>query len=232
MAQTDKYGRTYHFPFSPGATKDDRINQSWWEDCQKIKTLRLTEKLDGENTCLSRDGVYARSHAAPTTSPWSSWIRQTWDIKKYDLPENLEIFGENLEGIHSIEYKSLPCPFFVFAVRDNDKGIWLDWTEVEWFSFYFGFPTVPVLEIIDVEGLTPEVLEEKILGYSKQSSKFDSYDPITGKPCTMEGLVVRNDGEFSTETFKNNVFKYVRPHHVQTDEHWTKNWRKASWKFQ
>ena len=49
---SEKYGRTYHFPFSPGTTSDDRINHTYWEDIQRIDTLVYTEKLDGENNCL------------------------------------------------------------------------------------------------------------------------------------------------------------------------------------
>jgi hypothetical protein len=59
---SEKYGRTYHYPFSPGTTSDDRINHTYWEDIQRIKTLVHTEKLDGENNCLSQWGVFARSH--------------------------------------------------------------------------------------------------------------------------------------------------------------------------
>ena len=36
---SEKYGRTYHFPFSPGTTSDDRINSNYWEDIRKIGTL-------------------------------------------------------------------------------------------------------------------------------------------------------------------------------------------------
>lgn len=54
---SEKYGRTYHYPFSPGTTSDDRINHTYWEDIQRIKTLVHTEKLDGENNCLSQWGT-------------------------------------------------------------------------------------------------------------------------------------------------------------------------------
>ncbi|CBJ83027.1 hypothetical protein XBJ1_3909 [Xenorhabdus bovienii SS-2004] len=37
--QSRKYGRTFHYPFSPGTTSDDRINHGWWQDVQKIKHL-------------------------------------------------------------------------------------------------------------------------------------------------------------------------------------------------
>ena len=41
---SEKYGRTYHYPFSPGTTSDDRINHTYWEDIQRIRTLVHTEK--------------------------------------------------------------------------------------------------------------------------------------------------------------------------------------------
>ena len=59
---SEKYGRTYHYPFSPGTTSDDRINHTYWEDIQRIRTLVHTEKLDGENNCL---GVIAMLLFAP-----------------------------------------------------------------------------------------------------------------------------------------------------------------------
>ena len=49
-----------------------------------------TEKLDGENNCLSRYGVFARSHVAPTTSPWTSQLRQRWELLKNDLGDCLD----------------------------------------------------------------------------------------------------------------------------------------------
>lgn len=107
---SEKYGRTYHYPFSPGTTSDDRINHTYWEDIQQIETLIHTEKLDGENNCLSRYGVFARSHAAPTTSPWTRELRERWELMKNDLGD-IEIFGENLYAIHSIEYRKLETHF-------------------------------------------------------------------------------------------------------------------------
>jgi hypothetical protein len=76
MSLSHKYNRTYHFPFSPGTTSDDRINHDYWSDIQKINKLIITEKLDGENTCLNQFGVFARSHAAPTLHPWAGYLRK------------------------------------------------------------------------------------------------------------------------------------------------------------
>lgn len=96
-----KYGRTWHYPFSPGTTSDDRINTDYWQDLQTITQLVHTEKLDGENNCLNRYGVFARSHATPTQSAWTYKIRQRWQLLKNDLG-NLELFGENLYAVHSM----------------------------------------------------------------------------------------------------------------------------------
>lgn len=221
---SEKYGRTYHYPFSPGTTSDDRINHTYWEDIREINTLVHTEKLDGENNCLSRYGVFARSHAAPTTSPWTSQLRQRWELLKNDLGD-IELFGENLYAVHSIEYKRLETHFYVFAVRCLDK--WLSWEEVKFYAALFDLPTVPELCTEQVNGLTAETLKQHVICLAGESSVFGSRDALTGMDCTREGVVTRNTGEYPTADFARNVFKYVRQGHVQTDEHWTRHWKRA-----
>jgi hypothetical protein len=120
MAISRKYGRTWHYPFSPGTSSDDRIQYNYWESLSRIPQLIHTEKLDGENNCLSRLGVFARSHAAPTTSPWTETLRQFWKLIKNDLGE-LEIFLENLYAVHSIEYRCLDHNFmFLLSGKKTD----------------------------------------------------------------------------------------------------------------
>ncbi len=46
MAISQKYGRTFHYPFSPGTTSDDRIQHDYWQHLSRIPTLVHTEKLD------------------------------------------------------------------------------------------------------------------------------------------------------------------------------------------
>ncbi|WMI95879.1 RNA ligase family protein [Bacteroides fragilis] len=221
---SEKYGRTYHYPFSPGTTSDDRINHTYWEDIREINTLVHTEKLDGENNCLSRYGVFARSHAAPTTSPWTSQLRQRWELLKNDLGD-IELFGENLYAVHSIKYKRLETHFYVFAVRCLDK--WLSWEEVKFYAALFDLPTVPELCTEQVNGLTAETLKQHVICLAGEPSVFGSRDALTGMDCTREGVVTRNAGEYLTADFARNVFKYVRQGHVQTDEHWTRHWKRA-----
>jgi RNA ligase len=227
MSISRKYGRTFHYPFSPGTTNDDRINQDYWEDIYRLKTVIHTEKLDGENNCLSKHGVFARSHAAPTISAWTRKIQEKWSSLKNDLGD-YEIFGENLYAIHSIEYPLIENYFYVFGVRELDK--WLSWEETAFIAAAFDLPTVPVLEEIN-DFSNKKLFEENILSIIKRESTFLSIDTQTKKTCSMEGIVTRNKFEYNVEDFQGNVFKYVRKGHVKTDEHWTRNWKKATLKF-
>ena len=146
MSLSRKYGRTFHYPFSPGTTSDDRINASYWDDIKELQTVVHTEKLDGENTCLNQYGVFARSHAAPTRHPWAAYLKEKWEWMKRDL-NDLEIFGENLYAIHSISYQSLEHHFYVFAVRELDQ--WLSWEEVKFYARLLDFPYVPEIAVIE-----------------------------------------------------------------------------------
>lgn len=227
MSISGKYSRTYHYPFSPGTTSDDRISRNYWQHVSQHKTIVHTEKLDGENNCLSRYGVFARSHAAPTTSPWTRVIRERWVLIKNDLGD-LELFGENLYAVHSIEYRNLEDYYYVFAVRLHDN--WLGWEEVQFYAAMFGFPTVPVLKIA-VPG-DEKSLKQDVLQLANESSVYQSFDVTTGTPCQREGIVSRNADGFSVENFERNIFKYVRKGHVKTDEHWTRNWRRAKLRWE
>ena len=221
---SQKYGRTYHYPFSPGTTSDDRINHTYWEDILNISTLVHTEKLDGENNCLNQFGVFARSHAAPTTSPWTQQIRERWELLKNDLGE-VELFGENLYAVHSIEYKRIEEYYYIFAVRYMDK--WLSWEEVKFYAAMFDFPTAPELLIHSTKDIAEDSLRNLVLEYAKEESVFSSVDIHTGKDCTREGVVSRNIEEYPVNEFAHNVFKYVRKGHVKTNQHWTRNWKRA-----
>lgn len=223
MSLSVKYGRTYHYPFSPGTTSDDRIQYDYWDYLRAMSLVVHTEKLDGENNCLSRLGVFARSHAAPTTSPWTGELRRRWEILRHDLGE-LELFGENLYAIHSIRYERLEHHFYVFAIRVGTE--WLSWEEVQFYAAAFDFPTVPVLGIGQVPEDEP-VFRKQILAWAAEESPLGSVEAATGAPCTREGIVTRNAAGFSAGDFAGNVFKYVRKGHVTTDAHWTRNWQRA-----
>jgi hypothetical protein len=179
----------------------------------------VTEKLDGENCGMTDGGVYARSHATFTTSAWSREVRDLHKQKiENALGEGVYLFGENMEGIHSIEYLDLTSYFYIFGVRDN--GLWISWDKVEEYAYLLDLPTAPVLFRGRVE--TEKELKELTEDLVSQPSALDG---------NCEGVVVRNAREFSNENFGTNVMKWVRKGHIKTDTHWTRNWVKAKIKY-
>ncbi len=44
MSLSRKYDRTFHYPFSPGTTSDDRINHQYWENITAIEKIVHTER--------------------------------------------------------------------------------------------------------------------------------------------------------------------------------------------
>jgi hypothetical protein len=221
--ENKKYPRTYHVPFSPGTTSDDRLlHDGWFEDYQG-KEIVLTEKLDGENQSCTNQDVYARSHAAPTRSDWSvnMWGPSGlfWTIKNFIADDEL-IYGENLYGIHSIEYNRLTNYYHLFAVRNETR--WYSWDEVTEFASLLQIPTVPILW----RGIAES--EEQIKGLILDQMKLPST-----YGTEKEGVVMRTVRGFDilspdgVENFPHHVCKYVRPHHVRTDVFWARNWRRA-----
>ena len=214
-----KYPRTYHVPFSPGATKDDKKLKDGWFEYYRGKEIVFTEKLDGENSCLCQKGVFARSHGAETRSPWSInlWGDNGlyWKVKGL-IDDDLLIFGENLYGEHSIHYEKLRDYFHVFACYNETTDKWWSWDDVKFVSKVLDVPHVPTLWRGIAE--SEDQIRELIIQTMNMPSAYGN---------TKEGVVIRLANEFDGEDFPNYVCKYVRANHVQTDEHWTKNWKKA-----
>lgn len=229
MSLSRKYGangKTFHVPWSEGTDSTDRKNWDYWSDIQKIHELVFTEKLDGEGSCLNEYGVFARSHAAPSDKPWSAYLRQKHSLMVHDLKKDqVEIFGESLFATHSILYPKIEEHFYVFAVRHLDK--WLSWEEVEWWASVFDLRTVPVISRRPVSDFTEPTLKEYVQREGAKPSIFGSYDLSYDAPCTMEGVVFRNVGDYHVDAFVQNLFKMVRKGHVKTDDHWEKHWSRA-----
>ncbi len=226
MSISRKYGRTAHFDFSPGTTSEYRINRKWWEDISTMDEIIHTEKLDGENTCMNGIGLFARSHASPTRHVWANHLKSKYSIIQNDLKENnIELFGENIYAQHSIIYPNIENHFYIFAVRCLDK--WLSWDEVKWYADFFDYPLVPEMGRHYPEAITKDVLKESILEIVSNESTFGSLQQGTNEKCTMEGIVTRNVNEYFVKDMSKNVFKYVRVNHVQTDQHWSRNWKRA-----
>ena len=211
-----KYPRTLHLSFSPGTTSDDRITKS--HDSLLNRPVIITEKLDGENCGMTDGGVFARSHSTYTTSSWSKEVRQLHSLIKHDIGEDMYLFGENMEGIHSIEYENLKSYFYLFGLRQG--SLWASWKDVKELAFLLDLQTVPELfsGVIRDDKELQEIVEDLV---SQPSS-------LGGK---REGIVIRNAESFLEQNFSENVMKWVRKDHVTTSSHWTKSWVKAKLKW-
>lgn len=194
-----KYPRTFHLPWSPGVSSDDKVLES--TDVFIGKQVVVTVKMDGENTTMYNDYIHARSLDSDN-HPSRSMVKQIHAGVCMDIPIGWRVCGENLFAVHSIKYSKLEDYFLVFSIW-NDKNECLDWTSTVMWSELLGLKTVPVL----YTGLYDEKL---IKGLYKEF--------INDDPC--EGYVVRLHDSFTYRQFRTSVAKYVRSCHVTTDQHW------------
>lgn len=194
-----KYPRTVHMPWSPGATRDDKLLGDM--DHFTDKAVVVTEKMDGENTSIYRDHIHSRSLSS-RDHPSRSWVKELWGRVRFDIPEGFRVCGENLFAQHSIIYDRLDSYFLVFSIW-NEENVCLDWdSTIEWCEL-LGLKHVPVL----YEGIYDERLVKT------------SWQPQNGEE-ESEGYVVRLRNSFAYSDFRESVAKYVRKHHVQTDSNW------------
>lgn len=204
-----KYPRTYHFPFSEGATSDDKIAT----DISGLigRPIIITEKLDGENSSLEAGGCFARTHAHPSTHTSADLLKSFHASIKYKIPKGIQLFGENLFAVHSIAYNELPAYFLLFNVRDLNyqEPVWLEWQEIEMWAEEIGVPTVPVL----FRGTFTSEQELK-----KVIRSFMAQPSVCGG--IREGVVARIASAFVDNDFDKYVMKNVRANHVSTDKHW------------
>jgi hypothetical protein len=203
-----KYPRTYHFTFSPGATKDDKIAK----DINGIlgKEVVITEKMDGSNVCLEKEKCFARSHSGSPTHESFDMFKAIHAGIKFIIPDSYQIFGEWCYAQHTIFYDSLPNYLLIFGVREINQMTWLSWDDVEYWAEQIGASTVPLLERWTVSN--EKELQEKVELLSANPSTY-------GKE--KEGVVVKLAGRFSNDDFDKSVIKRVRAGHVNAnDEHW------------
>lgn len=190
-----KYPRTCHLPWSPGVSSDDRIILNL--NAFIGNEIVITEKMDGENTTLSKTRCYARS-VDSVSHESRTWVKQLWSDIAYQIPDSYRICGENLYAKHSILYQNLDSYFYGFSIWDNKKCLSWDDT-LEWFAL-LNITSVPVLYrgAFDIDFI----------------KNFDVNEDA------QEGYVIRVAREFSMNEFSTCVAKYVRKGHVTSDDHW------------
>ena len=195
-----KYPRTYHLPWSPGTTSDDRI----LKDISNFlgKQVVVSEKIDGENTSLYKDYIHARSIDSGH-HPSRNFVKKIHSEINHEIPECYRICGENVYAKHSIFYEKLESYFYSFGIYDNDNFC-LSWDETKEICNLLNLATVPVL----YEGIWDE---------DKIKSLYTGKSVLGGD---QEGYVVRLAESFHYSDFSKCCAKYVRASHVTTSVHW------------
>lgn len=204
---SEKYPRTLHLPWSPGAASDDKVMKDVRAllDCPIV----ITEKLDGSNMAWTQRDIFARSHAGVPKHPSFDRAKAEHAAIKHRLPSGFTFFGEWCYAVHSIEYGALPNYFFVFGIRDDVHKWWLSWDEVVEMCERYELTTVPVFKRLRV--MTPFKLEQ-------ETNVFEPLRSFYGPK--KEGIVVRRADGFEDSVFHLAVGKMVRKGHVQTGDHW------------
>ena len=179
----------------------------------------VTEKLDGECTTIYPDGyVHARSPDSKHHIS-RSWIKSHAQTFSWQIPDGWRICAENLTAWHSIFYTELPTYLFVIGIYEGDHCF--NWDDTVDFCKEWKLTTVPVLwRGIWDEDVIRKLWTGKGMFPTFESKKTGFFFPEDFQPCPAEGYVVRLADSFYYDDFQKSVAKWVRPHHVTTDEHW------------
>lgn len=212
MDTPHKYPSTLHWVDSPEVHRDDNVHQHP-ENFLNVEVV-ISEKLDGGNTCLWQGHVFARSTGQPAMQGWFAMVKKHHAWKTMGLDARYQVYGEDLYGIHSIEYEALreDETYRVFNIREDDT--WLSWDDMQLMAASLNLMTVPTL----FRGTFTSVKE--ITAWMRE--QIDLPSSLGGE---REGFVMRYADTFDNSIFQERTAKFVRKGHVQTDEHWTKNWK-------
>jgi hypothetical protein len=200
-----KYPRTYHLPWSPGRTKDDRVLENINNFIGKRVVVSL--KMDGENTTLYNDYIHARSLEG-NSHPSQTYVRNLHSKIAHDIPAGMRICGENLYAKHSIGYENLESYFYVFSIWN--ENVCLSWPETLEYAELLGLSKVPVFYW--------NIFDEKTIR--------DIF--ARDYAASHEGYVIRLEESFNYGDFRKSVAKWVRPNHVaETVHNWRNGWYAA-----
>ena len=98
--------------------------------------------------------------------------------------------------------------------KRDAKGDFSSMAALERFADERNIPVVPVI----FQGVFASLAEMRVFLEHEQAQR----SVLGGE---REGTVVRIAEGFASAEFARNVCKSVRRDHVQTDQHWTRNWR-------
>ena len=127
------------------------------------------------------------------------------------------LYGEDIYGVHSITYEPVAEheTFHAFRPPRDGDGAFAAFEEVETYA-----------NRLAIHGGAPVLFK----GCFGSVAKIRAFLKLAhGEPSVLggkrEGVMLRLARRFPAVEFQDNVCKSVRVGHVQTDEHWTRNWK-------
>lgn len=201
-----KYPKTPYLNFSPSYQGGDRYIAT---KSLLHKPLAVTVKKDGSCVTLSRDTCGARNgHEAD--HPSFNMLKARHAALKDRIPEGIQLFGEWLFAKHSIHYTgklALRDYLEVFAVYDQRQQLFLGQDDVQILCDDLDLAMVARLAVVS---------------YAHEWQLIDSISRLAEGAIAdgEEGVVVKSMYPYHYGQFADNVAKYVRNGHIQTDEHW------------
>ena len=225
MVSYTKYPRTFHFPWSPGTSSDDRFLSAKDVEYFNNKKIVVTEKLDGENTSMYRDHIHARSMDS-RAHPSQTWVRQFHSQIRNEIPIGWRICGENMYAKHSIYYDKLDTFFYVFSVW-NEKNECLSWDDTKEFCLLvntcIGLNSPFILKPVPVlyEGIWD--IDQVKACWTGKSNLGEAQEGYVCRNVESFPYPMRSESKHEMPVFV-DLAKFVRAKHVQSDSHWRVTW--------
>lgn len=206
-----KYPSTLYFPFSPGVDELD-ISEHGFAKLENFVNVPVyvTIKMDGSNVVLRQNTIAARNG--------DSALHGSYDaLKAYHagvgdlIPSHIQLFGEWLYAKHSIHYIDLDAHLQLFRAYDTKTEMFLGLSELQYYADLIGATVVPRIGEIFI--------------FKKEYEAVNQLTKMAEDVITQghEGIVVSSVFPFHYGQFSQRVAKYVRPNHVTTSKHWSKN---------
>lgn len=211
-----KFPRTYHLPYSPGKTSDDKAHSVAHIETNFLgKLLYITEKLDGECQYWDNASYHLRSESS-TGDYLRSRSKSKWASIAYKIPSHIGLYIEDISNEHSIRYVNKDNPFYLIAAFDKESKHLFSYEYLEQLACAYTLQVIPLLGKQFISSYTD--LEESVVTTTSNSSTLGG---------DLEGVVLYPKlDNVLISGWSDNTAKWVRKDHVKTTEHWITNLRK------
>lgn len=201
MEKRKKYPRTFHLPYSPTSTSDDKRMST--DEHFKGKLVVVTIKMDGENTTIYKNTSHARSLNSVVDSEDRNWIEAFRNTIRDCLSDNMRICGENMFYKHTCVYNNLKSMYYAHSIWNGSTC--LSWKD-----------TVAIAKLFEIS--MSDIIYIGPYSKTKILNNYEKYKKTSEDD--VEGFVVRLYDSFTYDDFSYSVNKYVDESFQVPDTHW------------